>query len=255
MAESRDRERIRAVLGRDPEWGLYALCDLGDGLFAKSRWYLNSSDSALVLLYEGGTPAVLFGLGVAHEVGALMQELPAVSRLQLQLLPAAEHLLPAGYRVHGRKEMWRMTLREPCGAASPTARSLSATDLDALHDLYADGDEQGETPDFFAPWMLDDGFFFGVERDGRLVSAAGTHVVAPEFDVAAVGNVYTRRAWRGRGFGTATTAAVTRALSERGIGTIGLNVNTASTAAVRMYEGLGYRRCCRFIEAIAEREG
>ena len=47
---------------------------------------------------------------------------------------------------------------------------------------------------------------------GRLIAAAGTHVISAEAGMAAVGNVMTHIDFRGRGFAKATTSAVTQEL-------------------------------------------
>src|SRR5438093_9641034 len=65
----------------------------------------------------------------------------------------------------------------------------------------------------FASWLppsaIGDGVYYGIRVGGRLVSAAGTHVISPSARLAVVGNVLTHATHRGRGFATATTGAVT----------------------------------------------
>src|SRR5437588_819205 len=53
--------------------------------------------------------------------------------------------------------------------------------------------------------------YFGIYQGGALVSAAGTHVRSEGASIAAVGNVLTRLAYRGRGMATSCTSAVTEA--------------------------------------------
>ncbi len=97
--------------------------------------------------------------------------------------------------------------------------------------------------------MVSDGVFFGVCEGPSLVAAAGTHLLSREEGAAAIGNVYTRRDRRGRGFGRGVTGAVLDALA--GIETIGLNVRADNEAALRLYESLGFVRHCEFYEALA----
>jgi ribosomal protein S18 acetylase RimI-like enzyme len=130
---------------------------------------------------------------------------------------------------------------------------LGATDLEALRRLYADGEATGEAPDFFFPSMLAQGVFFGHRESGELVAAAGTHLVAPEESVAAVGNVYTRRDRRGRGLATRATSAVVSELLRQGLRTIALNVERRNATAIRIYERLGFFRYCAFCEGLARR--
>ena len=244
MPRLNDKHDIRAILRRDPAWGVYALSDLDDTLFPRTKWFV--PDLTLVLdLYD---TTILFATGP----GAIREALDHVATWPVHLQVQADVLAEvARYAViTTTKVMWRMVWRGGWrGAALPGARRLGATDVALLQQLYADGDATGEAPDFFFPSMVTDGVFFGVEEDGALVAAAGTHILARDEDAAAIGNVYTRRDRRGRGFGKAVTAAVLGELQS--IGTIGLNVRADNQAAIGMYEGLGFVRHCQFTEALA----
>jgi predicted GNAT family acetyltransferase len=151
--------------------------------------------------------------------------------------------------------MWRMTLDPAAFCPVPhRARRLSLADLPALETLFADGVPHGEAPDFFNAAMLADGVFFGLFEGPALVAAAGTHLVAPQEGVAAIGNVYTRRDRRGRGLAAQVTSAVAAdLLGQSPAPLVALNVNQANAAALRVYERLGFRRYCAFYEGLAQR--
>jgi ribosomal protein S18 acetylase RimI-like enzyme len=97
--------------------------------------------------------------------------------------------------------------------------------------------------------MVADGVFHGIYEGTGLVAVAGTHLLAREEGVAAIGNVYTRHDRRGRGLGRLVTSAVLGELA--GVETIGLNVRADNDAALRLYESLGFARHCQFYEALA----
>ena len=84
---------------------------------------------------------------------------------------------------------------------------------------------------------------------------AGTHVVATTENVAAIGNIYTRRNRRGQGLGTCVTSAVTSRLLEMNLRTVVLNVRQCNDVAVRLYERLGFERYCDYYEVPAFRRG
>ncbi len=248
-----DRDLIREILSRDRAWSLYALGDLAAGYFERCSWFLDDSE-ALILLYRGSTPPVLFATGEPALVARLLPEIREESAFYLHVRPEIVELLAADYEIQGLKHMWRMTLEASRYKAAPCeeVRRLGDADLAALRELYADGQAAGEAPDFFFPEMLEQGVFFGVEEGGRLAAAAGTHLVVPEEGVAAVGNIYTRRGYRGRGWGSLVTSAVAGELLRRGTPTIGLNVNQQNQAAIRVYEKLGFAKYCAFCEGLAE---
>jgi predicted GNAT family acetyltransferase len=131
---------------------------------------------------------------------------------------------------------------------------LGPADLSSIQSLYADGEEAGESPEYFSPSSIEDGVFFGIRERQELVSIAGTHVVSPQEGVAAAGNVYTRRDRRGNGLAAQTTSAVVKELLQRGIGTIALNVRQENLRATHIYEKLGFEKYCEFREGFAYRQ-
>ena len=100
------------------------------------------------------------------------------------------------------------------------------------------------------PGQLDRGVYYGVSEGGRLVAVAGTHCLAAHSGVGAVGNVLTHAAHRGRGYGATTTTAVTQELFRMGCEEVVLNVRQNNHGARRLYERLGFREHCTFVEGV-----
>ena len=73
-----------------------------------------------------------------------------------------------------------------------------------------------------------------IRVNGRLVAAAGTHVISPTARLAVVGNVLTHVDYRGRGFATAVTGAVTAELL-RYCDQVVLNVRADNPPALQAY--------------------
>jgi len=244
-----EKAEIRRRLHTDSAWSAYALSDLDENRFRHSRWFGLPGDCSIALLYcEFPTP-VFFYHGSAGALEKLLPYVPLTASTHLQIEPAALPLVAAQRPIAWSKPMIRMRLDAPALAAGEAfpLRAADAADLDAL---YADGEESGEAPDFYFPSMLEGGCFFGLRRGGVLAAAAGTHIVSYEESTAAIGNVYTHRAHRCRGYASMTTAAVTGALLDAGIRTIILNVAEHNAAARRVYEKLGFVAHCRFLEAL-----
>jgi RimJ/RimL family protein N-acetyltransferase len=248
----RDRHSIRSILETDLAWALYALGDLEPGYFENCDWYSTSGSApALALVYRAIHPPVLFALG---DIAPLLPDIAAEPAFSLHVRPEAMAVLAERLKICWRRNMWRMILDRtrhrpvPCGDAA----RLGPADLAEVRHLYTGGETSGEAPDFFFPSMLEQ-VFFGIRRDGELAAVAGTHLVAPNEGVAAVGNVYTRRDCRGRGLAAAAASAVVDELLRLGIRTIGLNVVQDNHAAIRIYERLGFVRSCAFCEGLAVR--
>ncbi len=250
MPRLRDRAAIRAILETDRAWSLYALGDLEPGFFEQCEWFAPRDGApAVALLYRGVKPPVLFALG---DLTPLLDEIRYEPALYLHVQPGNVDALSTRYHISHRKEMWRMILDAERYRPVPGAGAvrLAPSDLDEVRRLYADGGSAGEAPDFFFPAMLEQ-VFDGIREDGELISAAGTHLVAPGESVAAVGNIYTRRDRRGRGLAARATTAVVDELLRLGIRTIGLNVDQRNAAAIRIYERMGFGRRLAFCEGLA----
>lgn len=237
-----DKDQIRAILSRDPRWCVYALGDLTPRMFARCRWF---TPDLTMVLHDYGT-SILF----AHGAGSIREALDHVAwPVHLQVRQDALDEVRRYATVTDEKHMVRMAFTGGPSAVDPRVARLAADDLAALARLYQDGEATGESPDFFYSSMVTDGVFFGVYEGGDLIAAAGTHLVARDEGAAAIGNVYTRRDRRGRGYGRMVTSAVLHEL--RDLETVGLNVRADNAPAIRVYESLGFVRHCEFYEALA----
>lgn len=254
MPRSADPTAIRKILETDRCWAVYALADLAPEYRESARWHVAAEGRpALLLVYRGFEPPVLFAHGAAADLAPLLPEIADVPVLYLSVRWEVAELLRAnGYETPEEKRMWRMVAgRGHFEPRAHTAVRLEPADYTALASLYQDGDAAGESPPFFDAGMLRHGVYYGIREGGAIVAAAGTHVVAEGESVAAIGNVYTRRDHRGRGFGAQVSGAVTAELLRSGVRTVVLNVDEGNAAAMRVYQRLGFERYCKYREGIA----
>jgi ribosomal protein S18 acetylase RimI-like enzyme len=139
----------------------------------------------------------------------------------------------------------RLSFRPHAGVAL----RLLPIEIGDLNRLYGYG---------FTAWLPADaianGVYYGIRDGGRLVAAAGTHVISAEAGLAAVGNVLTHPDYRGRGFAKLTTSAVTQELL-RSCTEVVLNVRSDNPPAIAAYRALGYRQHAIFEERLARRRG
>jgi len=158
--------------------------------------------------------------------------------------------LQTHYQTSGIDHMLRMTL-SPADFRPVTAfgvNRLGPGYVGELARLYDSA--QGNA---FTPFQLAQGVFYGVGQRGRLVSAAGTHIVARTMGVAAVGNVCTYPEQRGHGYATRCTSAVCADLLTFGLDVV-LNVAQDNADAIHIYQKLGFKVYCPFVEGIAVRK-
>jgi len=253
VRELTDKQEILDYLETDRYYAAYAIGDLEPELFVHSQWACAEVDGqvrAIVLLYQGLDPPALFLMG---EPSGLAGVLRLKMRPKRVYLTCQQHHLPvvqAFYHTEPPTPMWRMSLRpgDFRPVPSPEVLALSPRHTDALRRLYSQGGGLA-----FSPMQLATGVFYGVSNRGRIVAAAGTHLISPSYRISAVGNVYTQETYRGRGYGSATTSAVVTELFRRGIREVFLNVAQTNVTAIRLYERLGFTRYCPFLEMLAQR--
>ncbi len=248
-----DLGTIQAFLDTDRLWAAYALGDLEPELRKLSEWYGAEDEGgliALALLFKGFDPPALFTIGDAQGIDSILRTVLRAPRVYLNV---REEHLPAireHYQIESLEPMWRMTLEpEEFRPTRGRATYLPPERIPALEQLYALGGG-----DAFRPSQVRDGAFFGIDECGRLLAAAGTHVVSDAHSVTAVGNVFTHPDHRCKGHASLVTSAVCAEMIRRGIRTIVLNVAQANVAAIHVYEKLGFRKYAPFVEGRAARK-
>ncbi|HYH94272.1 MAG TPA: GNAT family N-acetyltransferase [Candidatus Saccharimonadales bacterium] len=248
-----DRAMLRRFLEQDRLYGAYAICDLEEREFGRTRWgaaYEGDDLIAVGLEYTGPTPQPLFVMGRADGIAAVLRD---VIRPRAAYIAARSEMLPAieaHYRVDPAGQMVRMWVDRARFRAYPaTVQRLLPVEIGELNRLYQLG---------FASWLpsssIADGVYFGMRVNGQLVAAAGTHVVSTGARLAVVGNVLTHVDFRGRGFATAVTGAVTAELL-RTCDQVVLNVRADNPPAINAYRRLGYAEHARFEERLIHRLG
>ena len=251
-----DIASIRGLLEIDRVWAAYALGDLAPVFFENCSWFRPSDGgSTVVMLYRAFATPVLFAQGDPRAAASILDQFSSEPRMFLHVRPEMLPVLETRYEVVELRRMWRMVLERDAyrSASTPDVVRLSLAHQSAVTRLFEDGAGTGESPDFFFPSMLEAGVFYGVKDAHELVAVAGTHLVVRSEDVAAIGNVYTRRDHRGRGLAANVTSAVVDELLRLRIGTIVLNVSQSNAPALRLYERLGFRRHCGYYEGLATR--
>jgi RimJ/RimL family protein N-acetyltransferase len=248
-----DTAVIRAYLDRDRRYAAYAICDLEEREFARTRWGMaweNDTPIALVLEYSGPTPQPLFAMGREEGIAVILRDLIRPRVAYVAVAPAVLPAIETAYRIDPGPSMVRMWVDRAHFQPYPaTVQRLLPVEIGDLNRLYQLG---------FASWLpstaIADGVYYGLRVNGQLVAAAGTHIVSAAARLAVVGNVLTHIDYRGRGFATAVTGAVTADLL-RTCDEVVLNVRADNPPALNAYRRLGYREHARFEERLVHRLG
>jgi GNAT superfamily N-acetyltransferase len=200
-------------------------------------------------------------MGELTALESLLDGLDAPARVLLLAPEDARDLLETYYSVDNWAQMLRMRVTAdefttPMVTKGTSPSPLTRADATAMSHLLeraATHDDRPLDDIAFADDMVEAGFYMGVWEDNQLVAMAGTHLVAPQASIAALGNVVVAPEARRQGLGLAVSAHVTGSLLQAGYETVILNVHRSNAPAIRLYEQLGYSVRCSFIEAAATR--
>jgi ribosomal protein S18 acetylase RimI-like enzyme len=251
VQETSDRAMLRTYLETDRLYSAYALCDLDDREFLRTRWgvaLIRGEPTAVVLQYAGYSPQPIFVMGDPAGIQAILADV--IKPRSAYVAARHEHLgaISGIYRVESGPPMQRMWVDAEHFRPFPgDVQRMLPVEIGELNRLYQLG---------FASWLpasaISDGLYFGQRVNGRLVAAAGTHVISPAAKLAVVGNVMTHTEFRGRGYATAVTGAVTAELLKF-CDQVVLNVRADNPPALAAYRRLGYQINVTFEERLIHR--
>lgn len=250
--EVTDRAEVAAFLRTDRLYAAYALGDLDASVRKRAAWGMaydaDGRPRGLAMQHLGLPPQPLFLMGDPDACRAILANEVRPRYAFVQARHELATALDPLYRVDLPASLLRMVVtRDTFQPLAGGAVRLGPTDIGDLNHLYQLGLGGG-----FPASILEDGVYYGVRVGGRLVAAAGTHVINPEEGIAVVGNVLTHVDHRGQGHAKAVTAGVTAELLDR-VRDVALNVYADNDPAVAAYSRLGYREYCRLGEWVAYR--
>ena len=249
--ERSSSDDVRAFFETDRLLSAYALADLDPASVDTARWWLarRGQDAVAAALLVDVLPfRPCFAMGEPEGLAAIFRGL-SEPRLILATPIPARIAVEQSYRFERVDRMRRMTvdLRTFRARVSHRTVRLGREHLEDLVELYGEASRS-----YFTAQRLAREIYVGIYADGRIASAAGTHVRSREAGIAAVGNVLTRLPYRERGMATSVTSEVTSLALEEHRDVV-LNVRESNEPARAVYARLGYRTHGTFLEGPAVR--
>jgi ribosomal protein S18 acetylase RimI-like enzyme len=159
--------------------------------------------------------------------------------------------LGKAYHLENHGEHLKMALVHRLAVDScdcPDTCTLGCDDVNEIVEFYP----RCYPGNWFDPRMLETGQYFGVRKEGCLISVAGIHVYSPEYKVAALGNIATTPSHRNKGYARQATAKTCQSLLNN-VDHIGLNVKADNNTAISCYKKLGFDVVASYTEYMVQR--
>ena len=252
VVESADEPAaLLPLLERDRLYAAYALAQLEPAALPLSAWWTCETAAGLSLVCHsrGGLGDALFALGPADGVEAIFSIHPGAFQSFATAKPEHIPALRSAYRLRGSRTMLRLHVTaESFRPVTSDAVRFGREQVEAVNRLY--GSEGGSTS--YQGRHISEGCYCGVVVEGRLVAVAGTHAISRGHGIAVLGNVFTHPSYRGRGYATRATSAVTQALLSECRDVV-LSVDPSNGPAREAYGALGYRETGDIVETTSRR--
>ena len=243
VRNTREKEEIHSFLSKSRDLQLYLIGDLDDFFWNDTEWfalYHRGMIQSLALLYKGMNPPtfLLFHDGDLNYPSALIRSIKAQLPAEMNI-----HISPKLIDSFGRQTVksdhglhYRMILtKDPEDIDDPGIRRLETGDMKHIMELYDDS-----YPDnWFDSRMLETGKYLGYFSDDILTGVAGIHVYSAKYRIAALGNIVTRKEFRGQKIAYKLTSVLCKDL-KNSVDTIGLNVKSDNISAIRSYVNAGF---------------
>jgi ribosomal protein S18 acetylase RimI-like enzyme len=230
----------RKFLAQDPIANVLPLGDLYLPLFQLSDIYAAVSNSNVVgvcAVYRAfSTPSVVFGTTDPEVKENLLENVMSeIPKNFISLCNPLDVGLFKDYTTITHSHTEQQMIAHPpkyIRCDNVDAAKVKKTEFKILNEFYTDHNAEAWTPIQFKA-----GPYYCVKVKGKIVSAAGVHLVTPQ--IAQLGNIVTDEAYRNQGFATACTNLLARNLASKDR-IISLFVRTDNAPAIRIYKKIDF---------------
>ena len=235
-------EASRKLLGKDPTNNILPLGDLYSPLFENSTVFAaieNKQIMGVCAVYHAfKTSSVVLGNATNDVKQSLLKyALEKVSGTFISTCPLEEiPIFNKCSTIISEHREQQMTADPPNNVVNKKVNvsQVERNELESLNMFYLE-----QAAEAWVPLQYEVGPYYCVKHDEKIVSAAGVHIVTPQ--IAQLGNIITDEGYRNQGFATACTNALATHLASEGR-IISLFVREDNTAAIRIYEKLGFSK-------------
>ena len=179
-----EKKAIEQFFRKNTELHIYSIGDLDDFFWPYTTWYALTIDNvskAIVLLYTGQILPTLLALSTKSTfmfdlLKSIIHLLPC--QFYAHFSPGLQSVFQDNYELEPHGEHYKMALKDLSAIESMDCSQvihLSKSDLNDVIQLYKDS----YPGTCFDQRMLETNQYFGIRKNGELVSIAGIHVYTP----------------------------------------------------------------------------
>ena len=245
IEEISDKTRIENFLRKDTLFHLYCIGDLDDFFWQNTKYFaytLKGEIKAILMYYNDNQFPALLALnrGVLEISPDIIKSLTCLmpERFYAHITDDFRRIMNEFYEFRSHGIHYKMGLTDYSVLRKTDTSgviSLTKKDEEDIQTLY----EISYPGNWFNSRMLETGQYYGIRKNGYLISIAGIHVYSETYRVAALGNITTHPEYRNKGLAGMVTAHLCKCLLDK-VDHIGLNVHKNNLSAIRCYENLGF---------------
>ena len=232
----------RRFLAQEPVANVLPLGDLYSPLLKVSDIYSAIKGNRVVgvcTVYRAfSTPSIVFGTAPLEVKQALLEKaLTEISDEFISLCQLSDADLFKKYATILHFHLEQQMIANPPKQVKYNGikvEKVNKNELELLNRFYVEHKAEA-----WVPIQFEAGPYYCVKQYGKIVSASGVHLVAPQ--IAQLGNIVTDEAFRNRGFATACTSVLAADLASKGR-IISLFVREENAPAIHIYEKLGFHK-------------
>lgn len=244
-----DRKLISDTLSLDRVWASEALMTLDDRYWDLANWYgyQDGSNQGLFMTFPNLVPTPVFMMGEPNCLTQIIKTDIMPDTIFVEAPISCVGMLKQQYEFDSIIIMSKMKMghfRPSTFPTEPKVRRLEPRDYTLAHELYTRNVEKGHFDDD----QFNNGVYFGVEEDDKLVAMAGTTVLCMDYRTATIGNVITDDDHRAKGYATALLIELCQQLIHYCYDCICIKVSRGNIGAITLYRRLGFIKQCEFFE-------
>lgn len=262
--QEKNKNKIYSSLKQDETWAGYMICDLQDEFFEeRTKWYIaykNKKPVAITLFYNypeneiskikgNSTKDVIITMGNKEGINKIFENVDLPPKSWYHIPESHIKILKKFYDFENLRKMKRFFIvKDNFKMFDGDAERLSEENFNEIIELFKNHNEY-----FLLPYMLKYDTFYGIRKDGKLISVAGTHFLSKDYKIGTFGNLFTHPDYRREGYGKICASKTIDELLKKCKLVIG-NTAENNIPSFKIHNKLGFKEHCFYWEGIGKRK-